>query len=60
MISPKILELFLTLAKSSKAPFVRDDIKLLTSQEWAVTEKEVRSEMAEGVTKARLGALLTR
>ena len=44
MISPKILELFLTLVKSSKAPFVRDDIKLLTSQEWAVIEKEVCSE----------------
>jgi hypothetical protein len=29
MISPKIPELFHTLAKSSKAPFVRDDIKHL-------------------------------
>ena len=44
MISLKIPKLFLALAKSSKAPFVRDDIKLLTSQEWAVVEKEVRSE----------------
>ena len=44
MISPKIPELFLTLAKSSKVPFVRDNIKILTSQEWAVIEKEVRSE----------------
>jgi len=44
MISLKIPELFLTLAKSSKAPFVRDDIKLLTSQDWAVIEKDVCSE----------------
>jgi hypothetical protein len=44
MISLKIPKLFLALAKSSKAPFVRDDIKLLTSQEWAVIEKDVRSE----------------
>ena len=44
MISLKIPELFLTLAKSSKAPFVRDDNKLLTSQEWAVIEKDVRLE----------------
>ena len=44
MISLKIPKLFHALAKSSKAPFVRDDIKLLTSQEWAVIEKEVRSE----------------
>jgi hypothetical protein len=44
MISLKIPNLFHALAKSSKAPFVRDDIKLLTSQEWAVIEKEVRSE----------------
>jgi hypothetical protein len=44
MISLKILKLFLALAKSSKAPFVRDDIKLLNSQKWAVIEKEVRSE----------------
>ena len=43
-IYPKNPELFLTLAKSSKAPFVRDDIKLLTIQEWALIEKEVRSE----------------
>jgi hypothetical protein len=40
----KILELFHTLAKSSKAPFVRDDMKLLSSQEWAVIKKEVCSE----------------
>jgi hypothetical protein len=33
MISPKIPELFLALPKSSKAPFVRGDIKRLTSQE---------------------------
>ena len=39
-----IPELFHTLAKSSKVPIVRDDIKLLTSQEWAVIEKEVRPE----------------
>jgi hypothetical protein len=44
MISLKIPKLFHALAKSSKAPFVRDDIKLLTSQEWAVIEKDVRSE----------------
>jgi hypothetical protein len=44
MISLKIPKLFLALAKSSKAPFVREDIKLLTSQEWAVIEKDVRSE----------------
>jgi hypothetical protein len=44
MISPKIPELFLALPKSSKAPFVRGDIKRLTSQEWAVIEKEVLSE----------------
>ena len=44
MISLKIPNLFHALAKSSKAPFVRDDIKLLTSQEWAVIEKDVRSE----------------
>jgi hypothetical protein len=44
MISLKIPKLFLALAKSSKAPFVRDDIKLLTSQEWAMIEKDVRSE----------------
>ena len=44
MISFKTPNLFLALAKSSKAPFVRDDIKLLNSQEWAVIEKEVRSE----------------
>ena len=45
MISLKIPipKLFL-LAKSSKAPFVRDDIKLLTSQKWDVIEKDVRSE----------------
>ena len=44
MISLKIPKLFHALAKSSKAPFVRDDIELLTSQEWAVIEKDVRSE----------------
>ena len=33
-----------TLAKSSKVPFVHDDIILLTSEEWAVIKKEVRSE----------------
>ena len=44
MISLKIPNLFHALAKSSKAPFVRDDIKLLTSQEWAVIEKDVRLE----------------
>ena len=43
-ISLKTPNLFHALAKSSKAPFVRDDIKLLTSQEWAVIEKDVRSE----------------
>jgi hypothetical protein len=44
MISLKTPNLFHALAKSSKAPFVRDDIKILTSQEWAVIEKDVRSE----------------
>ena len=44
MISRKIPDLYHTLAKNSKVPFVRDNIKLLTSQEWAVIEKEVRSE----------------
>jgi hypothetical protein len=44
MISLKIPKLFHALAKSSKAPFVRDDIELLTSQEWAVIKKDVRSE----------------
>ena len=44
MISHKTPNLFHALAKSSKAPFVRNDIKLLTSQEWAVIEKDVRSE----------------
>jgi hypothetical protein len=44
MISLKTPNLFHALAKSSKAPFVRDDINLLTSQEWAVIEKDVRSE----------------
>jgi hypothetical protein len=44
MISLKTSNLFHALAKSSKAPFVRDDINLLTSQEWAVIEKDVRSE----------------
>ena len=44
MISLKTLNLFHALAKSSKAPFVRDNIELLTSQEWAVIEKDVRSE----------------
>ncbi len=33
-----------TLAKSSKVPFVHDDIILLTSEEWALIKKEVRSE----------------
>jgi hypothetical protein len=44
MISLKTPNLFHALAKCCKAPFVRDDIKLLTSQEWAVIEKDVRSE----------------
>jgi len=44
MISLKIPKLFHALAKCSKVPFVRDDINLLTSQEWAVIEKDVRSE----------------
>ena len=44
MISLKTPNLFHALAKRSKAPFVRDDIELLTSQEWAVIEKDVRSE----------------
>ena len=44
MISRKIPDLYHTLAKNSKVPFVRDNNKLLTSQEWAVIEKEVRSE----------------
>jgi hypothetical protein len=44
MIPLKIPKLYLALANSSKAPFVRNDIKLLTSQEWAVIEKDVRSE----------------
>ena len=44
MISPKIPKLFLALAKSSKLPFVRNDIKLLNSQEWTVIEMDVRSE----------------
>ena len=44
MISLNIPKLFHALAKSSKAPFVRDDIELLTSQEWAVIKKDVRSE----------------
>jgi hypothetical protein len=44
MISLKTPNLFHALAKSSKAPFVRYDIKLLSSQEWAVIEKDVRSE----------------
>ena len=44
MISLKIPKLFHALAKSSKAPFVHDNIKLLNSQEWAVIEKEARSE----------------
>jgi hypothetical protein len=44
MISLKIPKLFLALAKSSKAPFVRNNIQLLSSQEWAVVEKEVCSE----------------
>jgi len=44
MISLKTPNLFHALAKSSKAPFVRDDIKLLTSQEWAMIEKDVRLE----------------
>ena len=44
MISLKIPKLFLALAKSSKTPFVRDDITFLTSQEWAVIEKDVRWE----------------
>ena len=44
MISLKTPNLFHALAKSSKSPFVRDDIKLLTSQEWAVIEKDVRLE----------------
>ena len=33
-----------TLAKSSKAPFVNDNIKTFSSQEWAVIEKEVHLE----------------
>jgi hypothetical protein len=37
-------ELYHTLAKSSKVSFVRNNIKLLTSQEWAVIKKKVRSE----------------
>jgi hypothetical protein len=44
MISLKHPNLFHALAKCCKAPFVRDDIELLTSQEWAVIEKDVRSE----------------
>ena len=36
MISRKIPDLYHTLAKNTKVPFVRDDIKLLTYQEWAV------------------------
>jgi hypothetical protein len=43
-ISLKHPNLFHALAKCCKAPFVRDDIELLTSQEWAVIEKDVRSE----------------
>ena len=44
MISLKNPNLFHALAKSSKAPFVCDDINLLTSQEWAVVEKDERSD----------------
>jgi hypothetical protein len=44
MLSLKTPNLFHALAKCCKAPFVRDGIKLLTSQEWAVIEKDVRSE----------------
>jgi hypothetical protein len=44
MITLKTPNLFHALAKSNKAPFVREDIKLLISQEWAVIEKEVHSE----------------
>ena len=54
MISLKIPKLFLALAKSSKAPFVRDDIKLLTSQEWAVIEMDVRT---ENVRRANQGTV---
>jgi hypothetical protein len=43
-ISIKTPNLFHALAKSSKAPFVRDNIELLTSQDWAVTEKDVHLE----------------
>jgi hypothetical protein len=50
-ISLKTPNLFHALAKSSKAPFVRDDIKLLTSQEWAVIEKDVRSENGSRANK---------
>jgi hypothetical protein len=53
-ISLKIPNLFLALTKSSKAPFVRDDIKLLTSQEWAVIEKDVHSENGR---RAKQGAV---
>jgi hypothetical protein len=59
MISLKIPipKLFLALAKSSKAPFVRDDIKLLTSQEWAVIEKDVRSENGSRGNKSAVSSV---
>ena len=60
MISLKIPKLFLALAKSSKAPFVRDDIKLLTSQEWAVIEKDVRSENGRRGNQGALEAIILR
>jgi hypothetical protein len=60
MISLKIPKLFLALANSSKAPFVHDDIKLLTSQEWAVIEKDVRSENGRRANQGALAAIILR
>jgi hypothetical protein len=59
MISLKIPipKLFLALAKSSKAPFVRNNIKLPTSQEWAVIEKDVRSENGRRAIQGAVGSI---
>jgi hypothetical protein len=57
MFSLKTPNLFHALAKSSKAPFVRDDIKLLTSQEWAVIEKDVRSENGSRGNKSAVSSV---
>jgi hypothetical protein len=54
MISLKTPNLFLALAKSSKAP------KLLNSHEWAVIEKDVRSENGRRGNQGALEAIILR